>query len=94
MATFPSLTSTSTYSPYHCHICTFRPISHLFDWFTNLYGQPLTDTLPSVNHVSYSWTAWPLNMQALHSFVEHQESLSQQQSITSQKSWTLKQTSV
>jgi len=47
MTTFPSLASTSTYSPYHGHICTLRPISHLLDWFTNLYVQPLTnDTLP------------------------------------------------
>lgn len=64
MPTFPSLTSTSTYSPHHG------------SW------------------TGYSWTAWPLNMQALHSFVERQESLSQQQCITSQKSWTLKQTSI
>jgi hypothetical protein len=57
MATFPSLTSPSTYSPYHGHICTLRPISHLLDWFTNLYGQPLTNNILPIHYCQLTMLA-------------------------------------
>jgi hypothetical protein len=57
----PSLLRHQQLWPFSWSHCTPRPISHLLDWFTNLYGQPLTDhTLPTHSeHVCYSWTALP-----------------------------------